>query len=70
MSKASSVIGSACSGIKSRSFHSNWADVNPIRSQAIDKDKQKLGTWAFIHAQEKLERKIKNSRVLYAITKY
>ncbi len=70
MSKASSVIGSACSGIRSRSFHTNWDDVNPIRSQARDKQKDTLGTWAFIHAQEKLERKLKQGRVLYAVSKY
>lgn len=70
MSKSSSVIGSACSGMKSRSFHTNWDDVSPVSSQRIDKVSQIVGCYKHIHHQEQLAKKLKGARILMDLTKY
>ena len=65
MSRTSRVVGSNVSGISSRSMHKYWGDVSPIRSTTrIDRIKQSVDTWNFIHAQEKLEEQMRIRRIL------
>ena len=68
MSKMSRIVGSHVSGLRSRSHHPHWADCSPIHGQThIDKIKQSVDTWNFIHAQEKLEEQMRIRRILPAL---
>jgi hypothetical protein len=62
MSKASSVVGRACSGLASRSFHPYWQEVSPVhvgptRIDTVNK------TWEFIKDQAKARQKTSGKTV-------
>jgi len=68
MSRTSHILGSSVTGISSRSHHKYWSDCSPIRETTrIDKIKQSVDTWNFIHQQELLESRLAKSRVLYPV---
>ena len=70
MSRSHGVIGMAASGITTRSTHVHWHEVNPIRTQARDKDKDWQDYVSFRRESEKFKKRlataIKNgARILY-----
>lgn len=68
MSRMQRIVGSHVSGLRSRSHHPHWSDCSPIHATTrIDRIKQSVDTWNFIHAQERLEEEMKRRRILPAL---
>ena len=68
MSRIHSVVGSHVSGMRSRSHHAHWEECCPIpASHRIDKIKQSVATWNFIHEQEMFYKLHGHRRILPAL---
>lgn len=68
MSRMQRVLGGNVSGLRSRSHHQYWSDCSPLPTTTrIDRIKQSVDTWNFIHAQERLEEEMKRRRILPAL---
>ena len=70
MAKFHGVIGMAASGVTTRSIHVHWHEVNPIRTQARDKDKDWQDYVLFRRENEKFKKRLatalrNGARILY-----
>lgn len=70
MAKFHGVIGMAASGITTRSTHTHWHEINPIRVQARDKEKDWQDYVSFRRENEKFKRRLSDAirngaRILY-----
>ena len=60
--KYSQVVSSSALGIVTRSYHTHWSDVNPIKMQSVSKEERQAARAkldANIRAQEKRQAEIK-----------
>lgn len=62
--KYSHVVSSSALGIVTRSYHTHWSDVNPIKMQSVSKEErqsERAKLDANIRAQEKRQEQIRRN---------